>query len=256
MGSTGLDSGVGGAGTGSRLNDPTLSSGQPHRDIASSSTNPDTSARTGLQSSSNPNTTTGTGLTQVENKEIPNTSRSTDSPNTRSANTMSDTNDTTSKHDAAPTTHKAPTNDTPDDGTGEAKQAKGKDPSTLEIGDKKLTGTGQPGSHSALFGLTPDGHKEKDANYDAGGNVEPAEEGQEAKAATGDGDEKSAGAADTKGASGDTGSRDASGAGVAKQFDHPDVNAARADDHGPTTTDTSGKAGSGTGLPSQGSKFK
>jgi hypothetical protein len=36
---------------------------------------------------------------------------------------------------------------------------------TLDDNSKKLTGTGAPGSHSALFGLMPDGKKETEADY-------------------------------------------------------------------------------------------
>lgn len=35
----------------------------------------------------------------------------------------------------------------------------------LDDNSKKLTGTGAPGSHSALFGLTPDGKKEAEVDY-------------------------------------------------------------------------------------------
>ena len=35
----------------------------------------------------------------------------------------------------------------------------------LDDSSKQLTGTGAPGSHSALFGLTPDGKKEAEADY-------------------------------------------------------------------------------------------
>ena len=35
----------------------------------------------------------------------------------------------------------------------------------LDDNSRKLTGTGAPGSHSALFGLTPDGKKEAEADY-------------------------------------------------------------------------------------------
>ena len=38
-------------------------------------------------------------------------------------------------------------------------------PVILDDNSKKLTGTGAPGSHSALFGLTPDGKKEAEADY-------------------------------------------------------------------------------------------
>jgi hypothetical protein len=37
----------------------------------------------------------------------------------------------------------------------------------LDDNSKKLTGTGAPGSHSALFGLTPDGKKEAEVDYNS-----------------------------------------------------------------------------------------
>jgi hypothetical protein len=39
------------------------------------------------------------------------------------------------------------------------------DRSVMEDKSVELTGTGAPGSHSALFGLTPDGHKESETDY-------------------------------------------------------------------------------------------
>ena len=44
-------------------------------------------------------------------------------------------------------------------GKNDASYGKGEDPNVVENKSKKLTGTAAPGSHSALFGLTPDGHK-------------------------------------------------------------------------------------------------
>jgi hypothetical protein len=52
----------------------------------------------------------------------------------------------------------------------------------LDDNPKKLTGTGAPGSHSALFGLTPDGKKEAEADYSSS-KPEPV---QSAKAWSGD----------------------------------------------------------------------
>ena len=69
----------------------------------------------------------------------------------------------TSEHD----TSKSDTRDiSGDDNTQHATQG-GDDPSLVgsaEKGRVKMTGTGAPGSHSALFGLTPDGHKETETS--------------------------------------------------------------------------------------------
>lgn len=49
-----------------------------------------------------------------------------------------------------------------DDNTQHGTQAR--DPAVEDRSDKKLTGTGVDGSHSAVFGLTPDGHKHKETS--------------------------------------------------------------------------------------------
>ena len=41
----------------------------------------------------------------------------------------------------------------------------GIDPNLEKFKSDKLTGTGQDGSHSAVFGLTPDGHKHDDTSH-------------------------------------------------------------------------------------------
>lgn len=43
--------------------------------------------------------------------------------------------------------------------------SQGQDPSLVTDGKSKLTGTGVDGSHSAVFGLTPDGHRHKDTAH-------------------------------------------------------------------------------------------
>jgi hypothetical protein len=81
---------------------------------------------------------------------------------------------------------KEPSTDTPaDDDTQPA--AQGTDPSVAQGKDKKLTGSGAPGSHSALFGLTPDGHKESKADYSSSGKAEPAYSKADSTAASGEG---------------------------------------------------------------------
>ena len=62
-----------------------------------------------------------------------------------------------------------------DDGQEHA-SVEGTDPSSQDKSGGKLTGSGAPGSHSAVFGLTPDGHKFNDTKNDteqhAGGSAE------------------------------------------------------------------------------------
>ena len=103
----------------------------------------------------------------------------------------------------------------------------GNDPATIESSGKKLTGTGAPGSHSALFGLTPDGHKETDVNYDTSKPPQDNSGGNEA--------------------SGDTGSRAPEGQGVSEQMNDPKV--AEKGHNGQAVEDSSsGKPGAGTGV--------
>jgi hypothetical protein len=114
---------------------------------------------------------------------------------------------------------------------------KGQDPSVVDDKSRKLTGTGVPGSHSALFGLTPDGHKESEVDYSGtkpGGGDDAAGEG---------------------GASGDTGSRAPEGSGVKEQLDDPKVSEKGHGGDSTTTDESSGKPGGGSSVatPSQGS---
>ena len=144
------------------------------------------------------------------------------------------------------TTEAPSTSDTPhehDAGAGDnsAGNAMGEDPAVLTSNkDKKLTGTGQPGSHSALFGLTPDGHREKDADYGgAGGSASTGETTEEDATAT---------------SSGDTGSRAPEGGGVKEQLHDPRVAEKAHGGDGVGTEDAAGKPGAGSSSvgPSQG----
>src|SRR5271156_2261478 len=89
---------------------------------------------------------------------------------------------------------------------------------------KKLTGRGAPGSHSALFGLTPDGHKESKADYSSSGKVQPAYSKEDNTAASGEGatftgknQEKAEVTTE------DTGSHAPTGEGVSEQLEDPRV---------------------------------
>ena len=83
-----------------------------------------------------------------------------------------------------------------------------------------MTGTGAPGSHSALFGLTPDGKVSKDVDY-SGSKPQEGAASDEVDAKGGGTEEKN----DEKraeeqgaGTGGDTSSRAPTGAGVKDQL--------------------------------------
>lgn len=98
--------------------------------------------------------------------------------------------------------------DAPQDDDVQHAEQQGRDPNTEGPDHPKMTGTGAPGSHSAFFGLTPDG--KRDENTQAGSTpVKPAHSKE---------------TSNTEGASGggsysneDSGSRGATGSGVAEQ---------------------------------------
>jgi hypothetical protein len=122
----------------------------------------------------------------------------------------------------------------------DAGNSKGQDPSVVDDKGRKLTGTGAPGSHSALFGLTPDGHKETDADANS----------SKARPAHGGG-----GGGDDATSSGDTGSRAPAGSGVQEQLDDPRVAEKGHGGNATTTDESAGKLGAGSSPltgPSQG----
>lgn len=87
-------------------------------------------------------------------------------------------------------------------------ESQGRDPNTEGPDHPKMTGTGQPGSHSAFFGLTPDGSK--DENTQASTTpVKPAHSKETSNSETASG-----GGTYTED---DVGSRGVTGAGVADQ---------------------------------------
>ena len=99
-----------------------------------------------------------------------------------------------------------------------------------------MTGTGVPGSHSALFGLTPDGKKSTDVDY-SGKNLPSANEKDEKKD---DDKEKEQG----EGTGGDTSSRAAAGGAVKEQMHDPRV-AEKGHEGKAVESEGSGKPGSG-----------
>lgn len=122
-----------------------------------------------------------------------------------------------------------------------AGKAEGEDPAVVDTKDKKLTGTGAPGSHSALFGLTPDGHKESQADYSST-KPKPAHS------------EEATGGGSTSGG-GDSGSRAPGGSGVAEQINDPRVSKKGHGGDATVTDVESEKPGTGSTVmgPSQGS---
>lgn len=64
-----------------------------------------------------------------------------------------------------------PSKDIPADTDIQHASRQGQDPSLEKDRGGKLTGTGVDGSHSAVFGLTPDGHKFTDTKNTAGGSA-------------------------------------------------------------------------------------
>jgi len=90
----------------------------------------------------------------------------------------------------------------------------GKDPSMAEKSGGKLTGSGVDGSHSAVFGLTPDGHKYNDTKHgQSGGEMPKAEKGEMPSAPGGEDENPSENTNAKRGGSG----------GVAEQLHDPRV---------------------------------
>lgn len=128
---------------------------------------------------------------------------------------------------------------------------KGKDSNVVEDKSKKLTGTAAPGSHSALFGLTPDGHKEQDVDYSS---TKPAHSNEDSTIASGSGATFTGKSRDIT-SSGDIGSRAPGGSRVQEQLNDPRL-AQKGDSTGANTMDgtATSKPGSGSSAtgPSQG----
>ena len=108
-----------------------------------------------------------------------------------------------------------------------------------ELDSMKMTGDGAPGSHSAVFGLTPDGkkHDETDSTTTA---PKPAHSGQGAKGG--------GSVPDSTEDSSNTGSGGVSGGGVSDQMHDPQV---AEKGHGGSAVESTGgageKPGAGTG---------
>jgi hypothetical protein len=130
---------------------------------------------------------------------------------------------------------------------------KGQDPSVVDDKGRKLTGTGVPGSHSALFGLTRDGHKENAAEYGSS-KPKPAHSEEDSTAASGDGATFTGKSRDETTSTGDTGSRAPEGSGVQEQLNDPRVAEKGHGGHALSTEEEAGKPGGGSSVtgPSQG----
>lgn len=149
-----------------------------------------------------------------------------DSQNTQQGAQDTQTTQTTGEHDSSkhhhghhipnPLHHKKKEDDTDSGLTGGSSHgdlqnsSQGRDPAVVDDkGTKKLTGTGVPGSHSAVFGLTPDGKKHDETTSDSGPVVPASELGKPHKK------EKQE---DKANPSNDTSSRAPDSAGVAEQM--------------------------------------
>lgn len=123
----------------------------------------------------------------------------------------------------------------------------------MEDKSRKLSGTGAPGSHSALFGLTPDGHKESTAE-DGSSKPQPAHSSEDSTAASGDGATFTGKSRDGTSSTGDTGSRAPEGSGVQEQLNDPRVAETGHGGDAVGTEEEAGKPGGGSSVtgPSQG----
>jgi hypothetical protein len=113
----------------------------------------------------------------------------------------------------------------------------GEDPSLVtssEIKAGKLTGSGADGSHSAVFGLTPDGHKFNDTKSSIGKSLVHSEGGSGEKGTSKDKE--------------DTGSRGVGTGEVAEQMHDPKV-AEKGHEGQASYGDDNNKPGAGTSLP-------
>lgn len=123
----------------------------------------------------------------------------------------------------------------------------------MEDKSRKLSGTGTQGSHSALFGLTPDGHKESAAEYGSS-KPQPAHSGEDSTAASGDGATFTGKSRDGTSSTEDTGSRAPAGSGVQEQLNDPRVAEKGHGGDAVGTEEEAGKPGGGSSVtgPSQG----
>jgi len=165
-------------------------------------------------------------------------------------NTSTNTTDTTNTNKMSEEQQNPEQQTVKDDAPGDDLQhaeSQGRDPNTEGPDHPKMTGTGAPGSHSAVFGLTPDGNKDDNTNSDSN-PVKPAHS-KEAEV----GGEASGGGSYSKE---DQGSRGVTGDGVADQMHDPKVGeSAHGGDNQQAISGSGDKAGSGTSMtnPSQGS---
>ena len=248
IGGIGSDAkGVGSGGVGVFDMDPTTTGQLPrgHDATKSDATTTHleyTSSRDGLVASSNNNPTTDTDL---ENKNTYPTANMSENADTGS------TGNTAGPHSSDLANKADPRVDSDQDGSktvgdeNDAGYEKGKDSNVVENKSKKLTGTAAPGSHSALFGLTPDGHKEQEVDYDST-KPKPAHSEEDSTAASGDGATFTGKSRDVT-SSGDTGSRAPEGSGVQEQLNDPRL-AQKGDTAGTNIMDdtTANKPGSGS----------
>lgn len=199
---------------------------------------PQADYRTGQETTPGHNITTSEGTAGLGATTAPNTM----AEETPTTNATSDTTAAT----AAPAAPAAPVSSDATDEVPKDDTPKGIDPAIEELNpDKKLTGTAQPGSHSALFGLTPDGHKETESSSKT---TAPQATTGDQKTVTGNNSETTT--ASNEGASGDTGSRQGGGGEELKR----QMNDPRQGESEGSTDVSAGKIGAGSSLatPEQG----
>jgi len=144
------------------------------------------------------------------------TDTTTTGPSTTDSNTTDTTSTSGSGHKShLPHLHKhhEDSSNNPSDGPNPSdKQTPDQGPDPALVGDtgksSKLTGSGVDGSHSAVFGLTPDGHKHTDTHHGVT-PVKPAHSSE--TAVSGKNEDR------------DTGSRAPAGEGVAEQMNQADT---------------------------------
>jgi len=199
-------------------------------------------SRDGLVGSSNNNPTTGTDL---ENKNTDPAANMSENADTSSTGNTAGPHSSDLANQADPRVDSDQVGSKTSGGENAVGYEKGQDPDVVEDKLNKLTGTAAPGSHSALFGLTPDGHKEQEAEYSST-KPKPAHSDEDSTIASGDG-ATFTGKNREATSSGDTGSRAPEGSGVQEQLNDPKL-AAKGDSTGTTGTGdaTESKPGSGS----------
>jgi len=202
----------------------------------------DSTTGTGTGATGTTDTTTGT-TDSLTDRTVNTTGSAADTTDTTGTTGTTDSTtdraaDTTATDSEPTTTESAPepTERRQDDADTSGSDIQNADPNLVGPGEAgtgkvKMTGTGTPGSHSALFGLTPDGHKETESSTITTA-PQPSEQDAKAQPKEAEGE--------------DTGSRAPEGnEKTAEQLDDPRV-AEKGHDGNAVEDEGTGKPGSGT----------